>query len=163
MIKPYRDTIATAWGSSSNPGAILISECVAAGRDTPTRTSSCGCGTRSGIFARAVATGFAAWFNFARSPVETLGARRVPCHRCGRQLAHRQETRRSLSQHRDQARLAHYNIRFPCGQKIRTVGEPVGRSGIGKLTGRESWDNGSQRSSTASRSPDRRGGVRVHD
>jgi molybdenum-dependent DNA-binding transcriptional regulator ModE len=51
----------------------------------------------------------------------------------------------------------------PCGQKIRTVDEPVGRSGIGKLTGRVSWDNGSQRSSTASRSPDRRGGVRVQD
>jgi hypothetical protein len=50
-----------------------------------------------------------------------------------------------------------------CGQKTRTMDEPVGRSGIGKLTGRVSWDNGSQRSSTAFRSPDRRGGVRVQD
>jgi predicted MFS family arabinose efflux permease len=50
-----------------------------------------------------------------------------------------------------------------CGQKTRTVDEPVGRSGIGKLTGRVSWDKGSQRSSAASRSPDRRGGVRVQD
>jgi ArsR family transcriptional regulator len=52
---------------------------------------------------------------------------------------------------------------IPCGQKIRTVDKPVGRS-ASELTGRVSWgDNGSQRSSTASRSPDRRGGVRVQD
>ena len=37
-------------------------------------------------------------------------------------------------------------------KKIRPVDEPVGRKRVGKLTGRVSWDYGSQRSSTASRS-----------
>jgi hypothetical protein len=60
--------------------------------------------------------------------------------------------------HRDR-----HQYTIPCSQKIGTVEEPVGRSRVGKLTGRVSWDNGSQRSSAASRSPDRRGGVRVLD
>src|ERR1700757_3509644 len=43
-------------------------------------------------------------------------------------------------------------------KKLERWTNPVGRSGIGKLTGRVSWDNGSQRSSAASRSLDRCGG-----
>jgi hypothetical protein len=80
----------------------------------------------------------------------------------------------------DQHRLAHA-VRFAIRERlhystatISSQPEPVrsknsngGRTcrwwRVGKLTGRVSWDSGSQRSSAASRSPDRRGRVRVQD